>query len=141
MTKNNQSLGSIIKSQRLSHLFTQEELACKMGITRQAFSLYERDINIPTTDTLIRLAEIFQISPMIFLTHVRQRKEDNSMHKKAPFTLNLTEFHEFYSIPDNLKKYHSLSGIEKELLFFFQKLDLEDRQEILLLTYLKATLL
>ena len=55
-------IGKNIKNLRESHGMTQDQLSQKMGITRQALSNYEREINTPDIQTCISIAEIFDIS-------------------------------------------------------------------------------
>jgi transcriptional regulator with XRE-family HTH domain len=47
---------------RRKHGFSQEELAAKLGISRQAVSKWERAESSPDTDNLIALAALYQIS-------------------------------------------------------------------------------
>ncbi len=42
--------------------FTQEELAHKLGISRSALSHYEKNRRTPDYETLINLADLFQVS-------------------------------------------------------------------------------
>lgn len=49
--------------------FTQGELAKKLGLRRATISTYERGVNTPKLDTLIKLKKLFNVSidDMIFL--------------------------------------------------------------------------
>ena len=51
-----------IKVLRAEHNLSQEELANKLGISRQAVSKWERAESSPDTDNLICLAKIYNIS-------------------------------------------------------------------------------
>lgn len=42
--------------------FTQEEVAKLIGISRQAFSNYERGIRVPSVDVLVKLADVYEMS-------------------------------------------------------------------------------
>lgn len=42
--------------------FTQEEVAKLIGISRQAFSNYERGIRVPSIDVLVKLADVYEMS-------------------------------------------------------------------------------
>lgn len=53
------SVARNIRRLRISHHMTQEDLAGKMYVTRQAVSNWETGKNQPDTDTLIALAEVF----------------------------------------------------------------------------------
>ena len=47
-----------LKEQRIKHNLTQQQLADKVGLTRQAISNYENDIRNINLDILVSLAKI-----------------------------------------------------------------------------------
>lgn len=47
---------------RKAHNLSQEELASKLGVSRQAVSKWERSESSPDTDNLIQLASLYNIS-------------------------------------------------------------------------------
>ena len=51
-----------LKEQRIKHNLTQQQLADKVGLTRQAISNYENDIRNINLDILVSLAKILDIS-------------------------------------------------------------------------------
>ncbi|MCI9442387.1 MAG: helix-turn-helix transcriptional regulator [Ruminococcus sp.] len=51
-----------LRRYRKLHHMTQQDLADKLFISRQAISTYEKDIRRCDLDTLIRLSEILEIS-------------------------------------------------------------------------------
>ena len=51
-----------IKYLRIMNGYTQEELAKKLGITQKSISLYERNLNYPSTKNLIKLSKVFGIT-------------------------------------------------------------------------------
>ena len=51
-----------IKQLRQEHNWSQTQLAQKMGIHQKQVSAYERGRNVPSTDVLIKLADIFDVS-------------------------------------------------------------------------------
>ncbi|EMO51673.1 putative bacteriophage CI repressor protein [Leptospira noguchii] len=51
-----------IKKLRQEHNWTQEELANKLGVQQKQVSAYERGVNFPSTEVLIKLAEVFDVS-------------------------------------------------------------------------------
>ncbi|AXR64084.1 helix-turn-helix domain-containing protein [Leptospira mayottensis] len=53
---------SRIKKLRQERDWTQEELANKIGIQQKQVSAYERGVNFPSTEILIKLAEVFDVS-------------------------------------------------------------------------------
>ena len=48
---------------RKTHNLSQEELASKLGVSRQAVSKWERSESSPDTDNLIELAKIYNLTP------------------------------------------------------------------------------
>ena len=57
-----QTFGALIANMRRERGMTQAELADKMGVTDKAVSKWERDLSLPDTASLPRLAEIFDVS-------------------------------------------------------------------------------
>jgi transcriptional regulator with XRE-family HTH domain len=56
------AIASRIKQLRQEKQWTQAELAEKVGIKQKQISAYERGINSPSTDVLIKLAEVFDVT-------------------------------------------------------------------------------
>jgi transcriptional regulator with XRE-family HTH domain len=56
------TIASRVKQLRQEKQWTQAELAEKMGIKQKQISAYERGINSPSTDVLIKLAEVFDVT-------------------------------------------------------------------------------
>ena len=51
-----------LKTLRKQNVFSQEELASKLHVVRQTISKWEKNLSVPDADTLIRLAEILEVS-------------------------------------------------------------------------------
>lgn len=56
------SMGARLAQARRSQNLTQEQLAEKLGVTRQAVSRWESDTAYPETDKIIRMAALFGVS-------------------------------------------------------------------------------
>jgi transcriptional regulator with XRE-family HTH domain len=56
------NIGSRISSLRDERGWTQEELASSIGISRAALSHYEKNRREPDTETLSKLADLFEVS-------------------------------------------------------------------------------
>ena len=54
--------GENLKTLRKQKGFTQEELATRLHVVRQTISKWEKNVSVPDADTLIRLAEILEVS-------------------------------------------------------------------------------
>lgn len=51
-----------LKNLRKQNGFSQEELATRLHVVRQTISKWEKNLSVPDADTLIRLAEILDVS-------------------------------------------------------------------------------
>ena len=58
----NKSVGEVISALRKEKGMTQKELAAKLNITDKAVSKWERNISLPDTATIPKLAEILEVS-------------------------------------------------------------------------------
>ena len=56
------SLGNKLASTRRAKNLTQEQLAEKLNVTRQAVSRWESDAAYPETDKIVRMAQILEVS-------------------------------------------------------------------------------
>lgn len=54
--------GEILKSERILRRLSQEKLAKEIGISQQAISFYENDINEPSISICERLADFYGIT-------------------------------------------------------------------------------
>ena len=73
-------LGVRLADLRKRNGFSQEALAEKMGVSRQAISKWERGESTPDTDTLIELSRLYSVS----LDSLVGNQEEKSEEKKAP---------------------------------------------------------
>ena len=55
-------LGSRIKTLRIEHRLTQQQLANLLGVTKAVVSAYELGSRSPSYDVLIRIAQVFGVS-------------------------------------------------------------------------------
>ena len=71
-----------IKELRLEKNKTQNEIATILGISRQVFANYEKEINYPDPNMLIKLADYFDVS----IDFLVERSDDfgNITTKKIP---------------------------------------------------------
>ncbi len=56
------SLGNKLAKARKKQNLTQEQLAERLGVTRQAVSRWESDAAYPETDKIVRMAQILEVS-------------------------------------------------------------------------------
>lgn len=70
---------------RKKHNFSQEELAAKIGVSRQAISKWERAEASPDTDNLILLADIYGVTlDELLKGEIVDKEETESNQKTAP---------------------------------------------------------
>lgn len=63
-------IGQVIKNHRVRCNMTQEFLADRLGVSRQAVSKWEKGQSDPSTTNLIALAKIFDITPEEMLKEI-----------------------------------------------------------------------
>ena len=66
------SLGDTIKDYRVTNKMTQEFVAERIGVSRQAVSKWEMGISDPSTSNLFALADLFGISAEELLKNVQK---------------------------------------------------------------------
>lgn len=71
-----QKYGKFLKNERVSRKLSQEQLAKEIGITQQAISFYENNVNEPSISICERLADFYGISidELIGRDKIPQRK-------------------------------------------------------------------
>ena len=69
--------GENLKTLRKQKGFSQEELATRLHVVRQTISKWEKNLSVPDADTLIRLAEILEVS-VSELLGAKIKKENNT---------------------------------------------------------------
>lgn len=83
-----QSLGKKLKFYREQKQYTQEELATKISVTRQAVSNWERDKTLPDIYMLQKLSAIFEVTLDEFLEGIKEK--DVVMPKTSGYLLAAT---------------------------------------------------
>lgn len=68
--ENAKHIGQVIKNHRIRCNMTQEFLAGRLGVSRQAVSKWEKGRSDPSTTNLIALAKIFDITPEEMLKEI-----------------------------------------------------------------------
>lgn len=70
-------IGKFIASLRKEKKITQQELSEKLIISRENVSKWERGVNMPTPETLLKLSEIFEVSINEILSGERKNEKNN----------------------------------------------------------------
>ena len=71
-------LGDNIRKYRKESNISQEELAKKLGVTRQSISLWENNQTQPSIDNIIALAKVFELSTDDLLLNTTEEQEENT---------------------------------------------------------------
>lgn len=92
-------LSDNIRNYRKKHNMSQDELADKLGVSRQSVSLWENGQTQPTIDNIIAMAKIFNISSDELLNSEinensdysqEENSKNKSLNKKAILTLGIS---------------------------------------------------
>ena len=106
------SLGERLKEAREKKGMTQMQVAKKLGITNGAISCYERKYRDPDTETLRKLADLYEVN-VDWLTGGKEVKKDNDgeeiseWRKKAIeeiYKMSDEEVNYFYDLMKRIKK-------------------------------------
>ena len=83
---------------------SQEELASKLGVSRQAVSKWETGESIPDMNNLAALAEIFDVSLDWLIKGEEEKRQEN--REKVPFEERLPKF-----LGNMVKRFGWLAGV------------------------------
>lgn len=129
-----------LKELRKVHGYTQDYVAAALGIVRQTYSHYEAGRRTPSTDTLYKLAGLYEISVEDLMQLTIEL--DRNIYYDAPAPTQSSEdlagFLEYFNNPKNKKKYQLFSNFEKELLYYFEKISEDDKKELIEIAKIKA---
>ncbi|HJF30800.1 MAG TPA: helix-turn-helix domain-containing protein [Sporosarcina psychrophila] len=107
------SLGFHLKKEREKRNWSQVEVAKKVGITNAVLSNYERDYRDPDTETLKKLADLYNVSTDFLLG----RTENSS-----PMNKDEEAFQKAISDPDLKRWYSELPNSDEEDLQKLRKM-------------------
>lgn len=89
---------------RKKAMLSQEELASKLGVSRQAVSKWETGESIPDMNNLAALAEIFDVSLDWLIKGEEEKRQEN--REKVPFEERLPKF-----LGNMVKRFGWLAGV------------------------------
>lgn len=70
-----------IHTLRVQNCISQEEFALRLGVVRQTVSKWERGISVPDADTLIKIAEILNVTVSELLGEEFKINDESSKNK------------------------------------------------------------
>ncbi len=129
-----------LKELRKINNFSQDYVAEVIGKTRQTYSHYETGRRKPSTQTLYMLASLYNVSADDLLHLSIEFDKDVFYEAPGPSQSSddLSDFLEYFNTPRNQKKYQYHSNLEKELLYYFEKLSDPDKKELIEISKIKA---
>ena len=134
------TLGQKLKELRKIFGYTQDYMASALGISRQSYSGYENDVRNPNLPMLYKIATIFGTTADDLLQESYEL-DDEIIYETPSKTESgdeLAQFMEFASSDANRQRIEMLNYFEKKLLFYFDRLSDDDKQEILDLAQIKV---
>lgn len=72
------TIGEKLKELRIKNKMSQDELAIKLGVTRQAVSKREQNLALPDTNNLISIAKIFNVKLDELVNYNTELSNDNT---------------------------------------------------------------
>lgn len=72
------TIGEKLKELRIKNKMSQDELASKLGVTRQAVSKREQNLALPDTNNLISIAKIFNVKLDELVNYNTELSNDNT---------------------------------------------------------------
>ncbi len=133
-------LSQKLKELRKMHGYTQDDVAAVLGVVRQTYSHYETGKRTPSPEMLFKLAGLYRISmdDLMQLATDIDRNIDYDAPAPTQSSEDLTSFLTYFNDPENKKKYRFFGNLEKELLYYFEKISESDKREIIAFTKIKA---
>ena len=127
----NIALANKLKELRKSHSYKQVEIAAFLGVVRQTYANYENGLRTPDTETLHKIAALYEMTldDLMQLTTTL----DPEIYYNAPAPSKKSEdisgFIDYFSNPDNIKRFKTFSNLEKELFYYFDRLPSDDEKK------------
>lgn len=136
----NNLLPQKLKELRKVHGYTQDYIASVCDVARQTYSHYETGKRTPSSETLFKLAGLYNVS-VDDLLQITIELDRNIYYDAPPPTQSsedLESFLQYFNNPKNQKKFQMFSNLEKELFYYFEKISETDKKEIIEFTKIKA---
>ncbi len=136
----NSLLPQKLKELRKVHGYTQDYIASVCDVARQTYSHYETGKRTPSSETLFKLAGLYNVS-VDDLLQITIELDRNIYYDAPPPTQSsedLEGFLQYFNNPKNQKKFQMFSNLEKELFYYFEKISETDKKEIIEFTKIKA---
>ncbi len=136
----NKILADKLKELRKFHNYNQEDVATVLGIVRQTYSHYETGKRTPSSDILCKLARFYDITIDELIANTVELDPVLYFNSSVPIRTaeDFSEYLSYFNTETNKKKYQFHTVLEKELLYYFEKLSEADKKEIIEFTKIKV---
>ena len=128
-----------LKELRKAHSYRQEDVAAALGIVRQTYANYEQGIRTPDAEILYKLAGFYNI-PVGDLMHLTMELDPDEYYdapSPSENSLLLSDYLAYFNESENIKRFRSFDNLERELIFYFEKLPENDKKEIIEIAKMK----
>lgn len=136
----NRTLAEKLKALRKFHNYNQADVAAALDVIRQTYSHYETGKRTPSHEVLYKLAKFYNISVDELMADTIDVDSDLFFTSPLPnHTAEVSaEYLSYFNTEPNKRKYQFHTPLEKELLYFFEKLSEADKKEIIEFTKIKV---
>ena len=125
-------LSQRLKELRKLHNYTQDYVASMLGVVRQTYSHYETGKRTPNSETLYKLAGLYDV-PIDDFMHLTIDLDKN-IYYDAPApsssSIELTDFLEYFNNPNNKKNTSIILILKKNYYITLKKYPMMRRCEI-----------
>ena len=121
-------IGEKLKELRLSHGYTQSEVAMAAEIKQQTYSAYESGKRTPSPVPIYKIASYYGISADDLLKLCLDLDE-NIYYDALPPSEDYKKTEDYLSFCKNIRK-SELTAEQTEMLYYFMKLDKEGRRDV-----------
>lgn len=136
----NQRLAAKLKELRKVYGYRQDDVAAALGCVRQTYSHYETGKRTPDHEALFKLAGLYHVSVDDLMQLAVELDRDECFDAPPPtqFSEDLAGFLEYFNNPHNQKKFQYFGNLEKELIYYFEKLSDTDKRELIEIAKIKT---
>ena len=126
-------LSQRLKELRKLHNYTQDYVASMLGVVRQTYSHYETGKRTPNSETLYKLAGLYDV-PIDDFMHLTIELDKN-IYYDAPApsssSIELTDFLEYFNNPNNKKNTSIILILKKNYYITLKKYPMMTRKKSL----------
>lgn len=116
-------IGKMLSSLRRERKISQDDLAGKLGLTKQTISNYEKNKRRPDYETLEAICDILNVPVTFFMSSDERDQELRRVHESASASLTNVKYCLGVAMPSAvaghaniLQRYENLSNVGKELV-------------------------